>query len=58
MKKEKLPPTKEEIVANDPVWDKIFKLRLNGQNEEADRLRQETIDFYQLDDIYNKKQIS
>lgn len=45
-KKEKLPPTKEEMIANDPLWDKVFKLRLIRQNDEADRLKQEILDFY------------
>jgi hypothetical protein len=45
-KKEKLPPTKEQMIANDPLWDKIFKLRLNGQNDEAERLKQEILSYY------------
>lgn len=45
-KKEKLPPTKEQLIANDPLWDKIFKLRLNNQNEEADILKEEILNKY------------
>lgn len=44
--KEKLPPTKEQMIANDPLWEKVFKLRLNGQNKEADDLKKEILDYY------------
>jgi hypothetical protein len=45
-KKEKVPLTKEQMIANDPLWEKVFKLRLNGQNKEADDLKKEILDSY------------
>lgn len=45
-KKEKLPPTKEQLIANDPLWEKVFKLRLNNQNDEADLIKQEILEKY------------
>ena len=46
IKKEKLPPTKEQMIANDPLWDKVFKLRFNNQNEEAESLKIEILEKY------------
>lgn len=46
MKKEKLPPTLEQMIANDPLWDKVFKLRLNGKNDEAEVLKLEILGKY------------
>lgn len=45
-KKEKLPPTVEQLIANDPLWEKIFKLRLNNQNDEAELIKQEILGKY------------
>lgn len=45
-KKEKLPPTIEQLIANDPLWEKVFKLRLNNQHEEADTLKEEILQKY------------
>lgn len=45
-KKDKLPPTKEQLIANDPLWEKIFKLRLSNQNEEAELLKEEILNKY------------
>lgn len=46
-KKEKLPPTKEELISNDPLWDKVFKLRLNRQDKEAEDLKNQILTYYQ-----------
>ena len=45
-KKVKIPLTKEQEMANDPSWEKIFKLRLEFKNEEADKLKKEIISKY------------
>ena len=46
-KKEKLPPTKEQMIANDPLWEKVFRLRLSNQNEEADLIKLEILQKYE-----------
>ena len=46
IKKEKTPPTIEELKSNDPLWVKVFNLRLNNQNEEADILKREILEKY------------
>ena len=45
-KKEKLPLTEKELIANDPLWEKVFRMRLNNQNQDAENLKLEILEKY------------
>ncbi len=46
------PPTEDQLkknaFANDPLWEKIFKLRLNDQNEEAENLKNKILQKHNI----------
>ena len=46
-KKEKKPPTKQQLLANDPRWEKIFEYRIVGKDIEAEELKDKILKDYQ-----------
>ncbi len=41
--KGKKPPTKEQLIANDPLWEKIFNYRVLGNNNLAEELKEKIL---------------
>jgi hypothetical protein len=44
--KEKRPITTEHLRANDPDWEKVFKLRMSNRNAEAEKLKDSILQKY------------
>lgn len=45
-KKEKKPLTKQQTMANDPLWNLVWEYRISGEDNKADELKDKILSKY------------